>query len=403
MPLKSLAPESRRTLLLIAVLLPLLAVFGYVALNSGPLAPVAVVLGKVEKQPLTPALFGTGNVVARATHKVGPTSAGRLSRVAVQTGDKVRAGQWLAEVEPVDLDQRVAAQQAALQRADAGIVAARAQRDEAQVRQEFAAQQAQRYAQLQASGFASPELTLAKRQEWQAAQAGLRAAQAALASAEQERQRLQAEREASRRQRDNLTLRAPVDGWVVRRNADPGTTLLAGQAVLEIVEHGGLWLDVRFDQQRAAGLQAGLAAQIVLRSQGDAPLPGRVERIEPYADATTEEILAKVGFAGAITPPIGELAEVTVTLASLPAGPVIDNASIQRQNGQVGVWRVDNGRLRFQPVALGAGDLNGKVQVRQGLRGGEQVVVYSQKALSADTRIKPVEALPGVASAGSRR
>ena len=304
MPLTSLAPESRRTLLLIAVLLPLLAVFGYVALNSGPLAPVAVVLGKVEKQPLTPALFGTGNVVARATHKVGPTSAGRLSRVAVQTGDKVRAGQWLAEVEPVDLDQRVAAQQAALQRADAGIVAARAQRDEAQVRQEFAAQQAQRYAQLQASGFASPELTLAKRQEWQAAQAGLRAAQAALASAEQERQRLQAEREASRRQRDNLTLRAPVDGWVVRRNADPGTTLLAGQAVLEIVEHGGLWLDVRFDQQRAAGLQAGLAAQIVLRSQGDAPLPGKVERIEPYADATTEEILAKVGFAGAITPPI---------------------------------------------------------------------------------------------------
>jgi hypothetical protein len=45
MPLTSLAPESRRTLLLIAVLLPLLAVFGYVALNSGPLAPVAVVLG----------------------------------------------------------------------------------------------------------------------------------------------------------------------------------------------------------------------------------------------------------------------------------------------------------------------------------------------------------------------
>ena len=76
---------------------------------------------------------------------------------------------------------------------------------------------------------------------------------------------------------------------------------------------------------------------------------------------------------------------MTVTLASLPAGPVIDNASIQRQNGQIGVWRVDNGQLRFQPVALGAGDLNGKVQVRQGLRGGEQVVVYSQKALSATT------------------
>jgi HlyD family secretion protein len=301
MPLTSLAPESRRTLLLIAVLLPLLAVFGYVALNSGPLAPVPVVLGKVEKQPLTPALFGTGNVVARATHKVGPTSAGRLSRVAVQTGDKVRAGQWLAEVEPVDLDQRVAAQQAALQRADAGIVAARAQRDEAQVRQEFAARQAQRYAQLQTSGFASPELTLAKRQEWQAAQAGLRAAQAALASAEQERQRLQAEREASRRQRDNLTLRAPVDGWVVRRNADPGTTLLAGQAVLE--------------------------------------------------------------------PPLGELAEVTVNLPALPPAPVLPDAAVHREGDVPGVWFLTADGIRFQPVTLGAADLDGRVQVLAGSEG----------------------------------
>ena len=185
-------------------------------------------------------------------------------------------------------------------------------------------------------------------------------------------------------------------GWCAR-NADPGTTLLAAGSAGDR-GNGGLWLDVRFDptRRRAAG---GLAAQIVLRSQGDAPLPGRVERIEPYADATTEEIRAKWALPGQITPSIGELAEVTVTLASLLAGLVIDNASIQRQNGQIGVWRVDNGQLRFQPVALGAGDLNGKVQVRQGLRGGEQVVVYSQKALSADTRIKPVEALPGVASA----
>ena len=65
----------------------------------------------------------------------------------------MRAGQWLAEVEPVDLDQRVAAQQQRCS-ADAGIVAARAQRDEAQVRQEFAAEAGAALRPLRASGFA---------------------------------------------------------------------------------------------------------------------------------------------------------------------------------------------------------------------------------------------------------
>ena len=53
------------------------------------------------------------------------------------------------------------------------------------------------------------------------------------------------------------------------------------------------------------------------------------------------------------------------------------------------------GDLRFSPVKLGASDLNGHVQVREGLGNGDQVVAYSEKALTAKSRIHVVDRIPG--------
>src|SRR5690606_17820449 len=66
-------PLQRRTLALLAVTLPLLALFVYVVLRSGPMAPVAVTLTSIEQKMLTPALFGVGTVGTRTTTKIGPT------------------------------------------------------------------------------------------------------------------------------------------------------------------------------------------------------------------------------------------------------------------------------------------------------------------------------------------
>ena len=60
-------PLQRRTLALIAVIVPLMALLVYVALRSGPLAPVAVTEAKVESRAISPALFGVGTVEARYT------------------------------------------------------------------------------------------------------------------------------------------------------------------------------------------------------------------------------------------------------------------------------------------------------------------------------------------------
>lgn len=378
-------PVQKRTLAMLAVLIPLFVLFVYVALRSGPLAPVPVILATVETHAITPALFGIGTVEARYTYKIGPTFAGRVNRVNVNVGDSVKAGQELGGMDPVDIDERVRAQDAALK-------GAKAQLDEARALLNFAKTQAQRYEQLFKVRATSEELAAIKRQELQVAEAGLNAARAEVA-------RVRSEGEALVAQQSNLRLISPVDGLVVARNADPGTTIVAGQAVVELIDPDSLWVNVHFDQIHARGLAAGLPAQIVLRSQrGETGAAGHVLRKEPLADAVTEETLAKVVFdqLPEPLPPIGELAEVNVDLPALPAGPVLPNAAIQRISGKLGVWQVKNGDLQFTPVTLGATDLDGRIQVREGLKVGEQVVVYSAKALDAHTRIQVVEHLSGV-------
>ncbi len=396
--MKNFFSTHGKTVALAGMVLLLLVLLGFVALRTGPLAPVPVTVETVHIQQVHPALFGIGSVEARFTHKIGPTFAGRIKRVEVQPGDAVKAGQLLGEMDPVDLDEKLDAQEATIKRAQASALAAEAQNREVASRQAFAEVQFKRYALLRVSHAVSEEGVAIKRQELDIAQASLAAARANLEASRQELLRARAERDGLLRQRANLRLVSPVDGIVTRRDVDAGTTAVAGQAVVEVVEPGSLWINARFDQQRAQGLTAQLPAHIVLRSRGGAPIEGLVARLEPHADVVTEEVLAKVAFTlrPDVLPPIGELAEVTVTLPAHEAMPVVPNASVQRVDGQLGVWILDNNKLRFVPIKTGATDLQGQVEILQGLQGGEQLVVYSHKALSASSRVKVVTQMAGV-------
>ncbi len=397
--MKKFLSTNGRKLALAGVLVPLLIVFIYVALRSGPLAPIPVTVTTVENRAIAPALFGIGTVESRYTHKIGSTAAGRIKRVDVQVGDHVLAGQVLGEMDPVDLDQRIAAQTSALMRAEAAALAAEAQVREASARRIYAGQQAARYEKLLQAHAVSEEGASTKQQEHQIAEAGFAASRANLDAAKQELTRIRAERAGLHQQRANLRLIAPVDGLVVARTADPGTTVVAGQQVIEIIDPTSLWINVRFDQLRTAGLRAGLPVQVVLRSRAGQQLPGRVLRAEPLADMVTEESLAKVVFdtLPEPLPPLGELAEVTVTLPDLPTTPVLPSASVQRVGDQLGVWLIRDGAPHFAPVKLGTADLDGRVQILDGVAAGEQVVLYRHRAIDEGSRIKIVERVPGVA------
>ena len=374
----------------------LLGALAFVLLRAGPLAPTRVTVQPVQSASLAPALFGIGAVEARRAYLIGPTSAGRVQRVAVDVGDAVQPGQLLAEMDPVDIDERLAALDASVARAASTVAAVDAQRQDALARQRLAAINARRYADLADRQFISAGALEARLQEQTSADAQLAAADANGAAARQDAARLRAERAALAQQRANVRLLAPAAGVVTHREAEPGSTVVAGQAVLRLVDPASLWVKVRFDQGRAGGLAVGLPATIALRSDTAQALPGRVARVEAVSDSVTEERLAQVAFdrlPAGVT--IGELAEVTVNLPATAPALVVANASVQRRGGQTGVWLADGGGLRFAPVRLGQASLDGRVQVLEGLQAGDTVVVHSQQALGPDSRIRIVDSLAG--------
>ena len=375
----------------------LLAGFAYVVARSGPLAPIRVTVATVAEGRVAPVLFGIGTVDARRAYAVGPTAPGRLLQVDVDVGDTVRAGQVLARLDPVDLDARMAALDASADRARSALAAAQAQQRDMNARAEVAAINARRYVSLGQQQFVSASAVEARTQEHTSARAAVDAAAASADSARGELARLQAERQALIEQRNTLTLVAPVDGVITARDAEPGTTLVAGQAALRLIDPASLWVSTRIDQGRSQGLAAGLPAQIVLRSRPTEVLTGHVERVELISDAITEERLAQVAFAAAPAgTSIGEMAEVTVQLPATASGPAVPNAALQRRDGATGVWQLDGDTLRFTPVRTGVTGPDGQVQILDGLAAGDRIVVHSEGTLKPDAAITIVDSLSGV-------
>ena len=372
----------------------LLAGFIWVVARSGPLAPVRVTVAQVARANLAPLLFGIGVVEARRNYLVGPTSAGRVRKVAVDVGDVVQAGQLLAEMDPVDLDQRFVATSAAANRAKSAVDTAAAQLADSVARREVSAANARRYDDLGKKGFVSSSVTEGKSQELKSAEAQFAGAEAALAGARQDLARLNAERDGAQQQRSNLRLLAPADGVVTARDAEPGSTVVAGQAVLRMVAADSLWIKLRLDQNRSAGLQVGLPAEIVLRSRPNQVLAGKVARIELLSDSVTEERIAQVAFDA---PPsdvsVGEMSEITLRLPAVKQALAIPSAALRQRGGKTGVWVQAADKLSFVAVRTGTSGADGSVQILDGLKEGEAVIVHSERDLGEDSRIKVVPAI----------
>lgn len=382
-----------------AVVIGGVLLLGWLGTSQGPLAPIKVTLAKVEQGPLIASTFGIGTVEARRSYALGPTLASRVARVLVDQGDTVRAGQLLAELDPVDLEDRLASGRIAAERAASAIHAAEAQLVEAQSRAQLAGASAQRYTELRARGFVSQEASDAKGHDANAAKAAADAAAAQLSVSRRDRERALADVAGVGKLRAQARLASPVDGVVSARLVEPGTTVVAGQAVLQVIDPASLWIKARIDQGQAGGVRLGQAAQIVLRSDANRAYQAQVERVDWVSDAVTEERIVNVGFAArpeGIS--VGELVEVTIRTAELQQARSVPAAAVKRLQRQDGVWRLAGGRVAFQPVKLGITTLDGRSQIIEGLQAGDEVVVHSERELKPDARVKAVASIVGAGS-----
>ena len=357
---------SRRKLLIFVTLFGLLILFSYIVFSTGPLSPIKVTTVKISSQSLTPTLFGVGTVEARRSYLMGPVIAGRVLKVHVDVGHSVKEGQLLAEMDSIDLNERM--------------VAVQAQANDAKARMVLASETARRYVELGKKNFISPIVVEGKIQELDSAKAIVQKTNADLAGLKQ--------------QELNLKLKAPIDGIITSRDAEPGSTVIAGQAVLKMIDPTSLWIKTRFDQGKSMGLAVGLNANIILRSNPHHSISGKVVRVDMLSDSVAEERIVQIEMTN--TPKsisIGEMAEVTLQLAPSESTLSLPNVSIKQKGSATGVWLLQNGKPQFAPVQIGQTGLNGQVAILSGLKSGDEVILYSDTEIKEGIRIKVVDSL----------
>jgi HlyD family secretion protein len=385
---------SKLKIRLIAVGILVAGIFAWVVTSQGPLASVKVTLDKVSSGTLHNAVFGVGTLEARHSYNLAPTLTSRVGRILVDQGDRVRAGQLLAEMDAVDLNDRVTSSQQAAERSVYAIQVAGAQLAEAQSRLQNSSSAYQRFTELRAGGYVSQEMVDAKMHEKNAALAAVAAATAALSSARLDQARTQADASGIGKLRSQMRLVSPVNGIVTARLAEPGVTVVAGQTVIQVIDPGSVWVKTRIDQKQAGLVRVAQSADIVLRSQPKTVFAGSVKRVEQIGDAITEERIVNVVFAAAdVAAMVGELAEVTIKLPQLDNSLSVPAAALKQREKQDGVWVMHKGRVQFKPVKAGLTTLEGRTQIVSGLAEGDEVIVYSQQELRAGMKVKVVDAI----------
>lgn len=384
-----------RLLLIVAGVGLFVAGFFWLLTTRGPLAPVGVQTAKVVRTELTPSVFGIGTVDARLGYAVGPITPGRVLRVLVDQGEAVKAGQLLAEMDPMDLDLRVQAAKSSSSRSRQAVRVADAQVAEAASRVKLAKSSRDRDLVLHRQGVISRQALDVSNSETERAEAALLAARANAAAARGESGRTRAESSGAATLRDSLRIVSPVDGVIVSREVEPGTTVVAGQAVLRLIDPESLWVRARIDQSRAHGVRVGQLASIVLRSAPESLKSGRVARVELQSDPVTEERIVAVSFEPQPAQLyVGELAEVTIQLPRQTDVLTVPSAAIARRGSETGVWQIRDGRARFAAVQAGSQDQADVVQILGGLSEGDEVIVYSSAQLTEAVRVRQQKVAP---------
>jgi RND family efflux transporter MFP subunit len=303
-------------------------------LAQGPVVQVA----RVEVAPADRLVSLPAEVRAEQHATLYAKVSGYVKTVRADRGDKVRKGQELAVLESPDLDEQVASAKAELT---------------------FRKQQLARVLRLASSGRVSI-------QDREAAEEGVKVASAALARAEV--------------QKGYQVLRAPFDGTITARFADPGALLPAAtgstssaQPLLEVAQLDRLRIALHLGQDDAARVRVGDKVRLQI-SPEQAPFEASISRIAQSLDARTRTMLCEIDLA---EPPPGlypgAFVQTRLPLHG-PPRPLLPTEALMAAGGQLFVALVEDGKVHFQHVRLGVDD-GAKVEVLDGLRGGEVVAL----------------------------
>jgi HlyD family secretion protein len=349
-------------------------------------------LAKVEIAPLVREVNAEGRVVAGTSLSLVAPAAGTVLW-QVQAGDTVKAGQLLGRITSPELEARWTQERAAAEssRADwqRAVAEAASQRGAAQAAVATAELELQAAEGLERRQRAAHEAGASSALQWEAARHQLARARIQLEQAQgalalrlealkhevdarrSAFERAQAQAAELGRQQALLAIQAPQDGAIGQRLAGDGAAVARDAALLTLVDLRRLDVQMQVPESLVRELAIGQRGEILV---GGRPVPALLVALSP--EVVNGEVAARLRFAGEQPAELRQNQRLAarVVLERRDAVLGVQRGPFVEQYGGRQAWVLEDGVATRRAVVLGAGSLD-RIEVRSGLRAGEQVVV----------------------------
>lgn len=376
----------------------------------------------------------TGSLLAWEEATVGTSVSGTVARLSVDLGDRVRAGQVIAEIDPREFALGVQQAEAGLRAARDALVRAQAQLDATRAglqqvrdsrkslaanlkRWRVALEEAQlnldRSTKLFEGQLIAQRDVDAARTQYESAVAQSETAQvemgqypdrvrvaeaqvrsdgSAVQVAEADVARRQAELGLAEKRLGDATLRAPIAGAIARRHVNAGEYVKENAAVFTIVRSDPLKYSGVVSEHAALAVRVGQVVQLQVDPVPGRSFAGRVTRVSPAVDVNSRTALleAEVPNPQGLLKP-GLFGRGVIATGRDTAVPFVPETALSSFAGLTRVFVVADGEARERNVKLGR-KRAGMVEVVEGVRAGEQVATSALGQLSDGT---PVSTQPG--------
>ncbi len=339
--------------LLLGAVLVVAAGFAAYLLSGQQIRPrrVEVVTASIVTEgQATTVLTASGYVEAERKADLSPKITSRITELNVTEGTRVRKGDIVARLDSTDLDAQLAEAQANWVNAQAEL---------------------NRQKTIFDQGLATRSALDAATASEAATRARVRYIEALL---------------------DYTIIRAPFAGVITAKRAFVGEAVSpfgsspsgggSGGAIATLVEFSSLYVGADVNEANLSKLAKNQPAEISLDAVPDKTFHGRLRQIVPAADRQKATVRVKVAFLDADDRVLPDLSARVAFTAEPTQGKearsriVVPKATLTEVDGKKGVFRVVDGRAVFTPVTAG-GDVQGQVEVTQGLQGGEKLISLS--------------------------
>jgi RND family efflux transporter MFP subunit len=333
-----------------------------------------------------------GSIQAIAEAPVLARADGYLARRLVDIGDRIKAGQPLAEIEAPELDAQVRQAKANVQQAQASLEQAVANLEQGKSDMELARVTAERWTQLATQGIASQQENDQYQAQYrsrlssvQALEKGILVQRSSIAVAEANVSRLE-------RMQSYRLVKAPFDGVITLRNVDVGALVNAGDTLLfRMAQTGTVRVYVSVPQSHSASVKPGQQALLTVSNLPGREFVGTVTRSSNALDPTSRTLLVEVNVPNqdnALLP--GMYAQVNLS-TSRTAPPLVipSDALIVRADGaQVAVIRPDHS-VHLQKIEV-ARDYGDRLEVAGGLEEGDMIIANPGDVAREGLKVDPV-------------